>query len=527
MARISKKVSAARRAGERTQHRIWKTAIYARLSDFDRMMRDEESLEVQIEYIREYINRQPDLMLLEVFADKGCTGTNFDRPEFERLLKALQERRIDCIVVKDFSRLGRNFVETGQYLEQVFPLFGARFIAINDHYDSKNTQNRDGMVVPIKSMINEMYSKDLSQKVRSCFRSKEARGELYTLVPFGYKKDRQNRLVLDEEVCDVVLQIFLWKKDGQLERSIAKTLTAQGVPTPFTRRCQLGYLNNTERVKDPAWQTAFVTKVLENPLYTGTMVYNRIAYDETYRRIGENPRESWHQIPDDHPAIISWELFDAVSAMREDERKKRRERQQLCRRRREEHPNVFADRLFCKECGSKMVCHWKEDGNKYFYCHPCRNAIAEKMLWEELNKEFCKLKNEHQNLQKLLRERQKKSRLQAEKMVLLREMDTLTGKLLQLETQKRSGYEEYVQGKLQKEKFIELRRTVKSKAEALRLEKERCEQKLAAIQKELPDEEKRGVQGVDRLTAETLQQYVKQIEIAPNKQVCMELLEGW
>ena len=105
-----------------------------------------------------------DLMLLDVFADKRCTGTNFDRPEFERLLKALQERKIDCIVVKDFSRLGRNFVETGQYLEQVFPLFGVRFIAINDNYDSLNRQSRDGMLVPIKSMINEMYSKDLSQK---------------------------------------------------------------------------------------------------------------------------------------------------------------------------------------------------------------------------------------------------------------------------------------------------------------------------------------------------------------------------
>ena len=162
-----------------------------------------ESLEVQISYIKEYINHRDDLMLLDVFADKRCTGMNFDRPEFERLLKALQERKVNCIVVKDFSRLGRNFVETGQYLEQVFPLFGVRFIAINDNYDSLNSQSRDGMLVPIKSMINEMYSKDLSQKIQSCFRSKEARGEIYTPVPFGYKKDQRNHLVLDEEVSDL------------------------------------------------------------------------------------------------------------------------------------------------------------------------------------------------------------------------------------------------------------------------------------------------------------------------------------
>ena len=185
MARVSKKVSTAQREAENAPHRIWKTAIYARLSDFDDVLRDTESLEVQISYIKEYVNHRDDLMLLDVFADKRCTGMNFDRPEFERLLKALQERKIDCIVVKDFSRLGRNFVETGQYLEQVFPLFGVRFIAINDNYDSLNSQSRDGMLVPIKSMINEMYSKDLSQKIQSCFRSKEARGEIYTPVPFG------------------------------------------------------------------------------------------------------------------------------------------------------------------------------------------------------------------------------------------------------------------------------------------------------------------------------------------------------
>ena len=126
-------------------------------------------------------------------------------------------------------------------------------------------------------------------------------------------------MVLDEEVSDVVVRIFLWKKSGMKEREIAKKLSAQGIPTPFTRRCQLGYMRNTSRVKDPTWQPAFVTKVLENPVYTGTMVYNRIAYDETNRKIGQNPRESWRMVPDSHPAIISWELFDEVSALREAE----------------------------------------------------------------------------------------------------------------------------------------------------------------------------------------------------------------
>ena len=178
MARVSKKVSAARQEAENAQHRVWKAAIYARLSDFDDVLRDTESLEVQISYIKEYIDHRDDLMLLDVFADKQCTGINFDRPEFERLLKALQERKVNCIVVKDFSRLGRNFVETGQYLEQVFPLFGVRFIAINDNYDSLNSQSRDGMLVPIKQaeyVLEILHERE--RKALICFSALERQEE--------------------------------------------------------------------------------------------------------------------------------------------------------------------------------------------------------------------------------------------------------------------------------------------------------------------------------------------------------------
>ena len=409
---------------------------------------------VQISYIKEYINHRDDLMLLDVFADKRCTGMNFDRPEFERLLKALQERKVNCIVVKDFSRLGRNFVETGQYLEQVFPLFGVRFIAINDNYDSLNSQSRDGMLVPIKSMINEMYSKDLSQKIQSCFRSKEARGEIYTPVPFGYKKDQKNHLVLDEEVSDVVVRIFLWKKSGMKEREIAKKLSAQGIQTPFTRRCQLGYLKNTLRVKDPAWQTVFVTKVLENPVYTGTMVYNRIAYDETYRKTGENPRESWQMVPDSHPAIISWELFDEVSALREAEQAVKEERKKWCRQRRKNNPNIFKGRIFCKKCGEKLVCHWQSDGTLYFYCASCHVSISEKDLWNGINKELHQRMEEHRDLQNMVRKSSGKSKLQSKEITTKRKIEQVMGNVVRLESQKRSGYEQYVLGKLSKEKFF-------------------------------------------------------------------------
>ena len=517
MARVSKKVSAAQREAENSQHRIWNTAIYARLSDFDAVLRDSESLEVQISYIKEYINHRDDLMLLDVFADKRCTGTNFDRPEFERLLKALQERKINCIVVKDFSRLGRNFVETGQYLEQVFPLFGVRFIAINDNYDSLNNQSRDGMLVPIKGMINEMYSKDLSQKIQSCFRSKEARGEIYTPVPFGYKKDQKNHLILDEEVSDVVMQIFRWKKSGMKEYEIAKRLSAQGIPTPFTRRCQLGYMRNTSLVKDHAWQPTFVTKVLENPVYTGTMVYNRIAYDETYRKIGENPRENWRMVPDSHPAIISWELFDEISALREAEQAVREERKKWCRQRRKNNPNIIKGRIFCKECGEKLVCHWQRDGSLYFHCKFCHVSISEKDLWNCINQELHQRLEEHKNLKKLIQKNSGKSVLETKKVALNRKIEQLSGSIVRLESQKRSGYEQYVLGKLSKEKFLELKQGVENEIVTLKQTKAEKEKELAVVQEELLKKKQIAGSTEVLLTADNLQQYVKKVEVGRRK----------
>ena len=500
----------------------YRTALYLRLSREDGDKTESDSIANQRTLLEAYAADHPELCIVDEFVDDGYSGSNFDRPEFERLLKALQERKIDCIVVKDFSRLGRNFVETGQYLEQVFPLFGIRFIAINDNYDSLNSQSRNGMLVPIKSMINEMYSKDLSQKIQSCFRSKEARGEIYTPVPFGYKKNQKNHLILDEEVSNVVVRIFLWKKSGMKEYEIAKKLSAQGIPTPFTRRCQLGYMRNTSRVKNPAWQPAFVTKVLENPIYTGTMVYNRIAYDETYRKIGENPRESWRMVPDSHPAIISWELFDEVSALREAEQAVRNERKKWCRQRRENNPNILKGRIFCKECGEKLVCHWQSDGSLYFYCKFCHVSISEKDLWNGIHKELHQRLEEHKNLKKLIQKNSGKSVLETKKVALNRKIEQLSGSIVRLESQKRSSYEQYVLGKISKEKFLELKQDLENEIVELKREKATKEKERTVVQEELRQKKQIADNTEVLLTADNLQQYVKKIEVDREKITCTE-----
>ena len=308
------------------------------------------------------------------------------------------------------------------------------------------------------------------------------------------------------------------------EYEIAKKLSAQGIPTPFTRRCQLGYVKNTSRVKDPAWQLAFVTKVLENPVYTGTMVYNRIAYDETYRKIGQNSREDWRMVPDSHPAIISWELFDEVSALREAEQAVREERKKWCRQRRESNPNIFKGRIFCKECGEKLVCHWQSDDSLYFYCKFCHVSISEKDLWNSITQDLHQRLEDHKNLKKLMQKNSGKSKLETEKVALNREMEKLSGDIVRLESQKRSGYEQYVLGKLSKEKFLELKKGVENEITTLKQTKAEKGKELAVVQEKL--RQKKQIAGSTEvlLTADNLLQYVKKIEVDRGKITYTEFL---
>ena len=276
-------------------------------------------------------------------------------------------------------------------------------------------------------------------------------------------------------------------------------------------------MRNTSLVKDHAWQPTFVTKVLENPVYTGTMVYNRIAYDETYRKIGENPRENWRMVPDSHPAIISWELFDEISALREAEQAVREERKKWCRQRRKNNPNIFKGRIFCKECGEKLVCHWQRDGSLYFHCKFCHVSISEKDLWNCINQELHQRLEERKNLKKLMQKNSGKSGLETKKAALNREMERLTGNIVRLESQKRSGYEQYVLGKLSKEKFLELKQGVENEIVTLKQTKAEKEKELAVVQEELLKKKQIAGSTEVLLTADNLQQYVKKVEVGRRK----------
>lgn len=254
------------------------------------------------------------------------------------------------------------------------------------------------------------------------------------------------------------------------------------------------------------------------------MVYNRIAYDETYRKIGQNPRESWRMVPDSHPAIISWELFYEVSALREAEQAIRDERKKWCRQRRKNNPNIFKGRIFCKKCGEKLVCHWQSDGTLYFYCASCHVSISEKDLWNGINQELYQRLEEHKYLKRVIQKNSGKSSLETKIATLNREIEKLSSNIVRLESQKRSGYEQYVLGKLSKEKFLELKQGLENEITTLKQTKAEKEKELAVVQEEL--QRKKQIAGSTEvlLTADNLQQYVKKIEVDRGKITYTEFL---
>lgn len=225
--------------------KVWKTAAYIRLSREDVATKngeraESESVVNQQQIIGDFIAAQPDLGEHLTFIDDGATGTNFDRTGFQAMMQEIHTGSINCVVVKDLSRFGRNYTEAGVYMEQVFPMLGVRFIAINDHVDSfLRPAEMDSILIPLKNLLNDSYSRDLSIKVRSAMTAKRKRGEFIGgYACYGYLKDPKDKtkLVVDPETADTVRDIFQWYIEGLGKTPLAKKLNALGIPSPFKQR---------------------------------------------------------------------------------------------------------------------------------------------------------------------------------------------------------------------------------------------------------------------------------------------------
>lgn len=354
--------------------RIWRCAIYARLSNKDNGY-EGDSIQSQMDYVSDCLEGRRDIQITGRYYDNGRTGTTFKgRPEFERLMDDVRAGTVDCIAVKDLSRFGRNAYETGTYLEQIFPFLGVRFLALNDRFDT--LEDDGGIMVPFKGLINELFAADTSRKVGLVKQRQAEKGHInYGAARYGYRVDKKTRkLIPDEATAPFIPLIFQWALEGATPDDIAKCLIGMGAPTPMEHRRSQAIREASDYHADVPWKAHAVSSILDDVVYRGTLVMNK-----TYRSFAERvpstkvPESERLVFLDAHPALVDREVFDAVTKLRAQKKEEHAAAKAATAKKRAAMPDIFAGKLFCACCGGAMVldrrfCKGERRGN--VYCCP-------------------------------------------------------------------------------------------------------------------------------------------------------------
>ncbi len=341
---------------------------YVRLSREDGDKLESDSIRNQKDLIASYHNKHPEMTFIQEYVDDGYTGTNYERPGFQKMLEDARIGKINCIIVKDLSRLGRNYIETGRYLERIFPAMGIRFIAINDHYDSADEKgDSDNIIIPFKNLINDAYCRDISTKIRSQLDVKRKNGQFIgSFAGYGYRKDPKdkNRLVVDEYAAEIVRLVFKLKLDGMSSQRIAQHLDEIGAlpPMEYKLRCGMNFNSGFRAGENQKWSAVAVNRILKNELYIGVMVQGK------HRKINYKVKKSlavdedqWIKVSGTHEAIIPKAVFDQVQKMLGIDTRTAPDKDKVY---------LFSGLLRCGTCGQNMVkrCTCK-NGKKYNYYH--------------------------------------------------------------------------------------------------------------------------------------------------------------
>lgn len=394
------------------ENKIYKAAIYVRLSKEDGDVSDvskaeSNSISNQKELIREFLKNKEDIAVVSERIDDGYSGVNFERPAFQLMLEDIKQGKVDCVVVKDLSRFGRNYIESGRYIEKIFPMLGVRFVAINDNYDSLIGKSQtDEIVIPFKNLINDAYCRDISIKIRSHLDVKRRKGEFIgSFTVYGYRKDEQdhNHIVIDEYASGIVEKIFIWKIEGMSQQGIADRLNNMGIlsPAEYKKSCGSNYRAKFQTKSKASWSAVAVTRILTNENYTGTLVQGKYTTPNyKVKKTVVKSEDDWVRIENAFEAIVSSEQFAMV--------------QELLRRDTRVAPDkktvyLFSGIAVCGDCGRQMSRKVSTvAGKKYVYymcsankkdgscsSHRIREDELEKAVVTYLNtyiKELCSIK---------------------------------------------------------------------------------------------------------------------------------------
>lgn len=469
-----------------TETKIWNATLYLRLSRDDGDKEESNSITGQRELLRDYIRNRPEFHEYAVRIDDGFTGSNFERPDFKKMIEDVKKGRTDCIIVKDLSRFGRNYLDAGEYIEKIFPFLGVRFIAVNDNYDSLAGKNAsDDLIIPFKNLINEAYCRDISVKVRTQLEIKRKSGQyIGAFAVYGYMKDEadKNRLVVDEYAADVVRDIFKWKLEGMSPQDIAVRLNQSGILSPMEYKKSLGMKFATSFKANPqaVWSANAVLRILKNPVYIGVLTQGKETTPSyKVRKRVTKPEDEWTVIPDSHEAIIRREDFDSVQKVLS-----------LDTRRSPEDSNVqlFSGMVFCGECGASMVRKTVPSGNKkyvYYVCsahkqdkscssHGIRDAALEEVVLETVKQYIRNVVD----LDDLLAMTDTAPLRTAEAQKVQRQLDKKRSEHERLQKLLMSLYENLADGIIDREEYARFKQSYTERAAE-------CEKQMDALQESL------------------------------------------
>ena len=336
----------------------YRVAMYLRLSQDDEkydkdFKAESNSISNQRLQIQDYIDKNEEMELAKEYVDDGYSGINFERPAFKEMMEDVITGSINCIVVKDLSRFGRDYIDSGRYLQRVFPSLDIRFIALNDNYDSFTaSETEKNLVIPFKNFINDNYCRDTSAKVRSVCKVKRKQGQFISnYAPYGYEKDEEDKhkIVIDKEVEYVVRKIFSMKLEGYSSYSIAKHLNDNGIPTPMEHKKAKGirYKTGFSTKAVAKWDTPAVNRILINEVYIGTLQQGkREKINYKLDKVVSKDRSDWIEIEDNHEAIIDPHDFEIVQKLLKCDIKAKTVG---------EKADLFSGLLFCKDCNAQMT----------------------------------------------------------------------------------------------------------------------------------------------------------------------------
>lgn len=355
-----------------TEGIMYHAAAYLRLSKEDGDKAESDSIANQRDLIQNFLDLKPDIQLVVERIDDGYSGATFDRPSFQKMIADIKAGKINCVIVKDLSRFGRNFVEAGRYIDQVFPEYGVRFIAINDNFDSARGRSQsDNVLLPFLNLVNDAFCRDISIKVRSQLEIKRKKGDFIgSFAVYGYLKspDDRHKLIIDELAAGVVRDIFKWKIDGASQQRIADRLNELGVLSPmeYKRYCGMAYRSGFQVNPKAKWTAVAVGRILRNEFYIGTLVQGkRTTPNHKVKKTIEKPRDQWIRIENNHTPIVTPEEFAIVGRLLLQDTRVAPEKETV---------SLFSGLIFCGDCGQNMVKNGVcKAGKTYSYYMCCTN----------------------------------------------------------------------------------------------------------------------------------------------------------